>query len=262
MPPHPTLFANVSYEQPRSLQDSSSYHEPQDEPQTPGDTLVVSKLVRIAELQIKSNDFKPRSIKVFTQPRYAKDFCDVTCSGPQDEPNPTGRATALRALPSPSLHLPTRTKPDKPPHLPSTHPQHPVSLEPPLCQFPPRADHQPPEQAQWLSSNLSLPPFRTRKNRDTYRMVWEVEDPAAIKFKMPIVAPQVKVRPTVKVGAPSIVKVKVPRPTRPSSCCCTHDGDQYPCCRQDQCFNPLATSEIEVKVRLPPGSWPRCSPPH
>ena len=59
-------------------------------PRPPGNTSAVSKLPWMAELQIKSNNFKTRSFKVFAQPQDAKDFCEAPLPGPQDEPIPTG----------------------------------------------------------------------------------------------------------------------------------------------------------------------------
>ena len=50
-------------------------------------------------------------------------------------------------------------------------------------------------------------------------MVWEGEDPAAVKIKMPAVAPQVRVRSTVEAKAPLIAKAEVPWPPRSSSGC-------------------------------------------
>ena len=100
MPPRPTLYANVGYEQPRPSQAASTYHGPQDEPQTPESTSVVSKLARMAELQIKSSSFKLRSFKVVLQLQDARDFCDVTLSGPEPRP-PELRAAALRTSHSP-----------------------------------------------------------------------------------------------------------------------------------------------------------------
>ena len=86
---------------PYKLEAAPSDHDPQDGPRSPGSTPAVSKPARMAEFQIKSNNFEPRSYKAIVQLRGAKD-CDVTLSGPQDEPNPTGHATALRILPPPA----------------------------------------------------------------------------------------------------------------------------------------------------------------